>query len=97
MQRPIRTLLYFEPDPVVSGAVRTGATLITALHLRQSKVSKSGLSGLDLLANIATPQIGQCFMDRRCEVIALRPQTDACGIFTSPRRGEVKGARADVI
>ena len=41
------------------GVVGTGAKLITARQFKQSNVSKSGLSWLDLLANIATPQIGQ--------------------------------------
>jgi hypothetical protein len=50
--------------------MREGAKLMTASHRKQSKVSKSGLSCLDLLANIATPQIGQCFMDRDRVAIA---------------------------
>jgi len=54
--------------------VRTGATLITALQLKQLNVSKSALSWLDLLANIATPQIGQCLKDRGREAIASQPQ-----------------------
>jgi hypothetical protein len=55
------------------GVVRTGAKLITAWHLKQSNVSKSGLSSLDLLASIATPQIGQCLMGRVREAIASQP------------------------
>jgi hypothetical protein len=60
-------------DPPGLGVVRTGAKLITAWHLRQSKVSKSGLSSLDLLASIATPQIGQCLMDGGRAAIASNP------------------------
>jgi hypothetical protein len=48
--------------------------LIIASHLRQSNVSKAKLSGLDLLANMATPQIGQCLMDFRRSVIAFAPK-----------------------
>jgi hypothetical protein len=70
----IRPPRYFEPDPLASGSVRAGAKLITVSHLRQSKVSKSGLSALDLLANIATPHTGQCFIDRLRGVIARLPQ-----------------------
>jgi hypothetical protein len=47
------------------GFVPAGAKLMTASQRRQSNLSKSGLSWLDLLATIATPQIGQCFMSRR--------------------------------
>jgi hypothetical protein len=50
--------------------VGTGAKLITALQFRQLNVSKSELPGSDLLANIATPQIGQCRMDGGREAIA---------------------------
>jgi hypothetical protein len=67
----------FRPGPAVplgAGAARTGATLITESHRRQSNVSKAKLSGLDLLANIATPQIGQCLMDFRRTVIAFATQ-----------------------
>jgi hypothetical protein len=52
-------------------AAGTGAKLITALQFRQLNVSKSGLPGSDLLADIATPQTGQCRMDRGREPIPL--------------------------
>jgi hypothetical protein len=37
---------------------------MTASHRKQSNVSKSGLSWLDLLASMATLQTGQCLMVR---------------------------------
>jgi hypothetical protein len=43
----------------------SGAKLITVSHRRQSNLSKSGLSRLDLLATIAMRQIGQFLMSRR--------------------------------
>jgi hypothetical protein len=55
---------YSTAGPLPSELLREGASLMAVPHRKQSKVSKSRLSGLDLLANIATPQIGQCFTDR---------------------------------
>jgi hypothetical protein len=55
--------------------MREGADLMAVSHRKQSKVSKSGLSGLDLSASIATPQIGQCFMD--CRRMAITSQGHA--------------------
>jgi hypothetical protein len=50
--------------PLPSDLMREGANLMAVPHRKQSKVSKSGLSGLDLPASIATPHIGQCFIER---------------------------------
>jgi hypothetical protein len=41
------------------------AKLITVLHLKQVKVSQSGLSSLTLSASIATPQTGHGFIGGR--------------------------------
>ena len=49
------------------------AKLMSASHLRHLNVSKSALSALDLLANMATPQIGQCLKEGGGEAIASRP------------------------
>jgi hypothetical protein len=43
------------------------------LQLKQSNVSKSALSGLALLASIATPQTGQRLMVRGGKAIASEP------------------------
>ena len=48
------------------GVFATGAALMTVLHLKQLNVSKLGSSGLDLLAIIATLQIGQGLIGGRC-------------------------------
>jgi hypothetical protein len=50
--------------------VSVGAKLITASQFRQLNVSKSEPPWSDLLANIATPQIGQCRIGRGREAIA---------------------------
>jgi hypothetical protein len=42
------------------GASGGGAKVTVVSHLRQAKVSNCGLSLLDLLPSIATPQSGQC-------------------------------------
>jgi hypothetical protein len=43
------------------------------LQFRQSNVSKSALSGVDLLASIATPQSGQRLTVRGGKAIASEP------------------------
>jgi hypothetical protein len=53
--------------------------LIFVLQLRQSNVSKFALSGVDLLASIATPQSGQCLTVRGGKAIAEPPSIDPNG------------------
>jgi hypothetical protein len=74
---------------------------MTVLHLRQLNVSKLGPSGLDLLAIIATPQIGQGLIGGRCsediaspiETIALSAQP--ARLEVGPKQHGCKGDEGD--
>jgi hypothetical protein len=66
---------YGSDGPLPPGLVRKGVNSITAAHRKQLKVSKSGLSWLDLLASIATPQTGQCLMACGRAAITSRRRT----------------------
>jgi hypothetical protein len=57
------------------GLGRLAAKLTSVWQLRHWNMSKSALSALDLLASMATPQIGQCRKDRGVEAIAPRPSS----------------------
>jgi hypothetical protein len=63
--------------------------LMSASHLRHLNESISGLSALDLLANIATPHIGQCLgspgvRSRRHDHTQAEPNGSACGFDARP-------------